>query len=71
MFCTYNSNADRRCPTRSRGYSEKLSFDEVRAELLLAGKVAAKASLQKQDRKVAMVGDGINAYPALAQANVG
>lgn len=49
----------------------KLGLDEIRAELLPAQKVAAIEALQKQGRKVAMVGDGINDAPALVQSDVG
>jgi heavy metal translocating P-type ATPase len=49
----------------------ELGLDEVRSELLPAQKVSAIEALQAQGRKVAMVGDGINDAPALAQADVG
>ncbi len=49
----------------------QLGVDEVRAELLPDQKVRAIEDLQHAGRKVAMVGDGINDAPALAQSNVG
>lgn len=54
-----------------RAIAQAAGIDEYRAGLLPADKVEAVRELKRSGAKVAMIGDGINDAPALAEADVG
>ena len=57
--------------TTAQAVARRLGIGDVEAEVLPDQKSAVVARLQKEGRKVAMAGDGVNDAPALAAAEVG
>jgi len=67
-----NENVSARPRHAKRDYDggRELGVDEAFGELLLDQRAQWVSRLRANNRKVAMVGDGINEVPALVQANI-
>lgn len=55
----------------AKAIAAQLEIDKVQAGLLPEQKVEVLQELQKQGKRVAFIGDGINDAPSLAQADIG
>ena len=65
-MCIRDSNK-----TTAQAVARRLGIDEVEAEVLPEDKSAVVSKFRSQGWVVAMAGDGVNAAPALAAADVG
>jgi Cu+-exporting ATPase len=55
----------------ARAVAQELGIDEVIADVLPQDKAGVVQRLQREGRRVAMAGDGVNDAPALSSADVG
>jgi len=58
-------------PQAARAVAAQVGIDDVRAGVKPDGKAEVVRTMQGNQRRVAMIGDGINDAPALAQADLG